>query len=193
MLYKNSTHKSIKLKCEIFFPRVAHNLFINYSFSVLTTGIKTSDNYYSTSQGYYISAGTSIPTSTWTTIPNPLATSTHSYLQYQQPQLQQGLIDPQLRVIVPEIPLTSASNEPGSQITPVRHAPPPPENGELSSLQNGKPQFKTDISAPDDLIPLQNHHPLHPHVHETQKTPQHALYQHGKPFASLYIFLIIAL
>uniref|UniRef100_A0AC35FMD5 Uncharacterized protein n=1 Tax=Panagrolaimus sp. PS1159 TaxID=55785 RepID=A0AC35FMD5_9BILA len=99
--------------------------------SVLNSTNKTSDLYYTPSQSYYISAGTSVPTSTWTTTTKPITASPSSsqgYLQYQQQQQQQ--------------------------------------------------QQGTDITVPDDLIPLQNHHPLHPHVHENQQTPQHAQYQH---------------
>lgn len=162
------------------------------------------------SRGYYISAGSSaVPTYTWATT-RPITTEQQIYEQKQQ---QQSTYQPsegaQVSVSIPE----TSNGSPGP-LTPIRHAPPPPEQEQqqLSTStaatsitpttstyptsttpststtypysQNG---FKTDISAAEDLIPIQNHHPLHPHIHQKDQTPQHAHYQHGKMIYEIII------
>ena len=137
------------------------------------------------SQAHYISAGSSAPTYTWATT-QPILSQDQNQQQLQQLQQQQlqkqqvpTSTDSSIKVTIPD---ASNSESPGP-LTPVRHAPPPPEQDQLPpsstpSFQNGH-QFKTDIPAADDLIPIQNHHPLHPHVHQKDQVQQQAYFQHG--------------
>ncbi|KAE9548147.1 hypothetical protein FO519_008641, partial [Halicephalobus sp. NKZ332] len=138
----------------------------------------SSYNSYGGSQAHYISAGSSAPTYTWATT-QPIVSENQDQQQIQKQQPVSSKVDPSIRVAIPE---TSVA-DPTNPLTPIRHAPPPPEQDQLlqtspQSLQHNGHQFKSDISAADDLIPIQNHHPLHPHVHQKEQTPQQAYFQH---------------
>uniref|UniRef100_A0AC34PZ65 Uncharacterized protein n=1 Tax=Panagrolaimus sp. JU765 TaxID=591449 RepID=A0AC34PZ65_9BILA len=150
--------------------------------TVTTTAVATTftptTGFYGTSQPFYISAGSSAPTYTWATT-TPVCSQEEKLQQIQKPTKQP---ESQIKVQIPEV--TSA--EPIGPLTPIRNAPPPPEQEQqftVFSTANNVPsinghQFKTDIPVAEDLIPIQNHHPLHPHVHLKDQVTQPGYFQH---------------
>lgn len=168
----------------------------NYKFSgTVTTAAVTatftpSTEFYGTSQPFYISAGTSAPTYTWATTKSVCSQEEG----IQQISKTANRAESQIKVLIPEV----ISTELVGPLTPIRNAPPPPEQEQQFaivttannvSFTNGH-LFKTDIPVAEDLIPIQNHHPLHPHLHLKDQTTQPSYFQHGNFIICKKLFCI---